>query len=145
MKKRRLHIEYAHDDDADEHHQDGDVMLDAQLLLEENAAPKHGGGAVGGDDRGAHGDVRAVRQRIDVEELADGLADRADILRRFGARGQLLALDEEHIRAADQTRGEEGQLVGDVGGILVQGFEHKAVRERAGRVQNAVGNREQQR
>ena len=89
--------------------------------------------------------MRAIRQSIDIEELADGFADSAHVLRRFGARGQLLVLDEEHICAAEQARNKEGQFVSDVGGILAQGFKHKAVRKRARRIQDAVGNREKQR
>ena len=120
-------------------------MLGTQLFLQEDAAPKHGCGTVRGNDRRAHGDVRIVRQRVDVEELTDRFADGTDVLRRFGARGQLFVLDENDVRARNQTGEEEGQLVGDVRGILIQRFQNEAVGECSRRIENTIGNRQEQR
>ena len=140
-----LHVEYAHDDDADKDHQNGGVVLGTQLFLQEDAAPKHGCGTVRGNDRRAHGDVRIVRQRVDVEELTNRFANSTDVLRRFRARRQLFVLDENDICARNQTGEEEGQLIGDVRGILIQRFQNEAVGERSRRIENTIGNRQEQR
>ena len=86
-----------------------------------------------------------VRQGIDVEELADGLAHSTQILGAFAAHGQLFALDKQHVPPRKQAGDQEGQLVGHVGRAFIQGFQHQAVGKGACRVQHAVEDGQQQR
>ena len=80
-----------------------------------------------------------IGQRIDVEQLADGLAGSADILGQLRLERELLAAGQQVDKAAD-AGGQERQLIGDVRGVLVQAFEHEAVGKRPGGVEQAVGH-----
>lgn len=54
-----------------------------------------------------------IGQRIDVEQLADGLAGSADILGQLRLERELLAAGQQVDKAAD-AGGQERQLIGDV-------------------------------
>ena len=79
-------------------------MLEGELLLEEEAAPDHAGHTVGRDDRRGKGDMLAVREGVDVKELAYRLKDGAGVLGRLLPRDQLLLFsswqhaDQKYIR-----------------------------------------------
>ena len=118
-------------------------MLPAQLFLQEQAAPQDGSHAVGGDDGGGQRGL-AAGEGVDVGQLTGGLKGRADVLGAFRLGQQLLLFDDDGVDEADDARDQKGQLVGDVGRILVQGFQHKIVGEGSRRVQNAVGNGQRQ-
>ena len=86
-----------------------------------------------------------VREGIDIGELARRLKDSAGVLRRFAAGNELLALDDDDIDKADDRRGEERQLIGAVGAVLVERLEHARVGERPQRIENAVQHRQNDR
>ena len=118
-------------------------MLPGQLLLQEDAAPDHGGHAVGGDDGGGEGHVLGIGQGVDIEELADGLENGAGVLGRLLPGDQLLLLDAQHVDGAEDAHDQEGQLIGAVGAVLVQHLQHAAVGKGAQRVQQAVDDGDQ--
>ena len=120
-------------------------MLPGELFLQENAAPEDGRGAVGRDDGGRERNVRLVGQRVDIRELPRRLEQRTRILGRFGLEDELVLFDHNNINKADHGGGEERQLIRAVGRILVQRAEHKRVRKRTRRIEQAVRQRQAQR
>ena len=116
-------------------------MLPRQLFLQENAAPDRREYTVGRDDGRRHHNMIFVRQSVDVEKLADRFAGSADVLWQLQLEGELFAADQQIGKAA-QAGGQEGQLVGDVRGVLVERFQHQRVGEGAGGIQQTVGDRQ---
>ena len=98
------------------------IVLERELFLEEDAAPYDRGHAVRGDDGRSEGDVLGVGKGVDIEELADGLEYRAGVLRGFLPEDELLLLYAEGVYRARDTGGKEGQLVGNVCGVLIEDF-----------------------
>ena len=80
-----------------------------------------------------------VSQRVDVEQLTHSLKAGGHIFGRLLTDEELLP-PRQQVDQADHTGGQEGQLVGHVGGILVESLQHQAVGKGARRVQQAVGN-----
>ena len=81
-----------------------------------------------------------VGKGIDIEELADGLKYRAGVLRGLLLEDELLLLYAEGVHRACDTGGKEGQLIGDICGVLIEDFEHAAVGKGAESVKQAVDN-----
>ena len=119
-------------------------MLPAELFLEEQSAPQHGGHAVGGDDGRGQGHVLRVGQGVDIGELARRFAQRAHVLRAFPLGDEAALFDEHHVDEADDGRQQERQLIGAVGAVLVQRLQHAAVGKRAQRVQQTVDDGQHQ-
>ena len=119
-------------------------MLPRELFLEEQAAPQHARRAVGADDGRGHSKVLGVRDGIDVGELTGGLADRAEVLRRFLFGNKAVPADQHDVDEAHHGGKEERQLIGDVRAALVERFEHAVVGEGARRVEQAVGHRQRE-
>ena len=84
-----------------------------------------------------------VGKGVDIEELADGLEYSAGVLRGFLPEDELLLLYAEGVYRACDTGGEEGQLIGDICGVLIEHFEHAAVGKGAESVKQAVDNGEE--
>ena len=80
-----------------------------------------------------------VSQRVDVEQLTYSLKAGGHIFGRLLTDEELLP-PRQQVDQADHTGGQEGQLVGHVGGILVEGLQHQTVGKGAGGVQQTVGN-----
>ncbi len=86
-----------------------------------------------------------VGDGVYVGELAGGLADRAQELRRFHARHEAIPADDHDIDERKHRGGEECQLIGAVGAGFVERLQHAVVGECAGRVEQAVGHGQRQR
>ena len=143
-----LHIEDAHDDDADDSYRDGDIVLIGELFLQEDAAPDDGSCAVGGDNGRRHGKMLPVGNGEYVGGLSDRFADSADQLCAVGFRnkgGFLADHSNEHKDKAYGARREERQLIGDIRRILLEGFQRDAVRKGARCIENTIRDREAQR
>ena len=139
LGSRILHIKHTHDHDTGKGNRDAGVVLPAQLLFQEDAAPQHGNHAVGGNDRRCQGSF-AAGQGVDVSQLSGGLKAGADVLGGFQLGKQLLLLDNYCIDKGGNTGNQEGQFIGDVGGILIQGFQHQVIGKGSGGVQKAVSD-----
>ena len=139
LGSRILHIKHTHDHDTGKGNRDAGVVLPAQLLFQEDATPQHGNHAVGGNDRRCQGSF-AAGQGVDVSQLSGGLKAGADVLGGFQLGKQLLLLDNYCIDKGGNTGNQEGQFIGDVGGILIQGFQHQVIGKGSGGVQKAVSD-----
>ena len=139
-----LRIKEAEDGDAADGDGDGNVVLPAEFLLEENAAPDDRQRAVTGDDSGGGAGVRLIADGEDIGELACGLADGAEQLWPLAADLQPIALDNQYIDRGDDAHRKKSQLIGNVGDALVERFEDDGVHDRARRVDQAVQDGEQQ-
>ena len=139
LGSRILHIKHTHDHDTGKGNRDAGVVLPAQLLFQEDAAPQHGNHAVGGNDRRCQGSF-AAGQGVDVSQLSGGLKAGADVLGGFQLGKQLLLLDYYGVDKGGNTGNQEGQFIGDVGGILIQGFQHQVIGKGSGGVQKAVSD-----
>ena len=118
-------------------------MLPAQLLLQENAAPQDGNHAVGGDDGGSQSGL-AAGQCVDVGQLTGSFKAGADVLGNLQLCHQLLLLVDAGVQEAGDTCHQEGQLVGHIGRVLIQGFQHQIIGKGAGGVQHTVGDGQSQ-
>ena len=139
LGSRILHIKYAHNHNTGKGYGNAGVVLPAQLLFQEDAAPQHGNHAVGGNDRRCQGSF-AAGQGVDVSQLSGGLKAGADVLGGFQLWQQLLLLDNYGVDKGGNTGNQEGQFIGDVGGILIQGFQHQVIGKGSGGVQKAVSD-----
>lgn len=139
LGSRILHIKYAHNHNTSKGYGNAGVVLPAQLFFQEDAAPQHGNHAVGGNDRRCQGSF-AAGQGVDVSQLSGGLKAGADVLGGFQLWQQLLLLDNYGVDKGGDTSNQEGQFIGDVGGILIQGFQHQVIGKGSGGVQKAVSN-----
>ena len=139
LGSRILHIKYAHNHNTGKGYGNAGVVLPAQLLFQEDAAPQHGNHAVGGNDRRCQGSF-AAGQGVDVSQLSGGLKAGADVLGGFQLGKQLLLLDYYGVDKGGNTGNQEGQFIGDVGGILIQGFQHQVIGKGSGGVQKAVSD-----
>lgn len=139
LGSRILHIKYAHNHNTGKGYGNAGVVLPAQLFFQEDAAPQHGNHAVGGNDRRCQGSF-AAGQGVDVSQLSGGLKAGADVLGGFQLWQQLLLLDYYGVDKGGNTGNQEGQFIGDVGGILIQGFQHQVIGKGSGGVQKAVSN-----
>ncbi len=68
-----------------------------------------------------------VGKGVDIEELADGLEYRAGVLRRFLLCDKALLLHDRDIEQRHEADDKEGQLVGDVRGVLIDYLQNAAV------------------
>ena len=83
----------------------------------------------------------SIRQRINIKELADCFTHSTDIFRPLGFWHQLLPFDSKHIDGTDDAHRQESQLIGRVGGVLIQCFQHDAVGKSSEGIQQAVDYR----
>ena len=83
-----------------------------------------------------------VGKGVDIEELADGLEYRAGVFRRFLLCDKALLLHDRDIEQRHEADDKEGQLVGDVRGVLIDYLQNAAVGKGAERVKQAIDYRD---
>lgn len=119
-------------------------MLFGELFLQEDAAPQHRGGAVGGDDGGGEHDMVLVGKGVDIEQLTDRFKAGGNVLRRLCADGKFFFSQQKIAEAAEPCR-KKGQLIGNICRILVQRLQHQRIGKGSRCVQKAVGKRQKKR